>query len=251
MFLRESDFASFKKRKTFLSSDDESIRNLTKVSITIAKHLFSKQEYKEKNIVFSPLSLYTVLSIVAAGSDGPTQQQLLDFLQSESIDQLKSLSSQLVSYILADASPSGGPLLSFVNGGWIEQSLSLQPSFKQIVATDFKATLASVDFKTKAEEVRKEVNLWAKKETNGLIKNLLPPGSVDSLTKLIFANALYFKGSWSREFNTSKTKDYDFHLLNGNSNKVPFMTSNREQYISVFDGFKVLRLFYKRGESFV
>jgi serpin B len=97
--------------------------------------------------------------------------------------------------------------------------------------------------------VRKEVNLWAKKETNGLIKNLLPPGSVDGLTKLIFANALYFKGSWSREFDTSKTKDYDFHLLNGNSNKVPFMTSNREQYISVFDGFKVLRLFYKRGES--
>jgi serpin B len=97
--------------------------------------------------------------------------------------------------------------------------------------------------------VTKEVNLWAQKETNGLIKNLLPPGSVDSLTKLIFANALYFKGTWSEEFDTSKTKDYDFHLLNGNSNKVPFMTSKRDQYISVFDGFKVLRLFYKRGES--
>ncbi|MCH83432.1 serpin-ZX, partial [Trifolium medium] len=227
----------------------ESITNLTKVSMTMANHLFSKQEFQENNIVFSPLSLYTVLSIITAGSEGPTQQQLMSFLQSESIDQLKSLSSQLVSYTLTDATPTGGPLLSFVNGMWVEQSLSLQPSFKEIVATDFKATLASVDFMTKALEVRKEVNLWAEKETNGLIKNLLPPGSVNTLTKLIFANALYFKGAWEEEFETLYTKDYDFHLLNDNSVKVPFMRSWKEQFIGVFDGFKVLRLPYKHGED--
>ncbi|PNY12867.1 serpin-ZX-like protein [Trifolium pratense] len=226
----------------------ESITNLTKVSLTMAKHLFSKEQYKEKNVVFSPLSLQVVLSIIAAGSDGPTQQQLLDFLQFESVDQLKSLSSQLVSYVLADATPAGGPQLSFVNGTWVEQSLLLQPSFKKIVANDFKATIASVDFRNKAPQVREEVNLWAEKETNGLIKNLLPRDAVDSLTKFIFANALYFKGTWSREFDTSKTKDYDFHLLNGHSNKVPFMTSSKEQFIRSFDGFKVLRLFYKHGD---
>jgi serpin B len=128
---------------------NETIANLTKVSMTIAKYLFSKQKYQEKNVVISPLSLHIVLSIIAAGSEGPTQQQLMSFLRSESIDQLKSLSSQLVSYVLADASPIGGPQLSFANGIWVEQSLSLQPSFKEIVATDFKATLSSVDFTTK------------------------------------------------------------------------------------------------------
>ncbi|MCH86077.1 serpin-ZX, partial [Trifolium medium] len=132
-----------------MNFNSESITNLTKVSLTMAKHLFSNEEYKEKNVVFSPLSLQIVLSIVAAGSEGPTQQQLLDFLQFESVDQLKSLCSQLVSYVLADATPAGGPLLSFVNGTWVEQSLSLRPSFKEIVATDFKATIASVDFRTK------------------------------------------------------------------------------------------------------
>jgi serpin B len=111
--------------------------------MTMANHLFSKQEYQQNNMVFSPLSLYTVLSLVAAGSEGPTQQELLSFLLSKSIDQLKSLSSQLVSFVLAGANaPSGGPLLSFVNGIWIEKSLSIRPSFKKIVATDFKATLA-------------------------------------------------------------------------------------------------------------
>ncbi|WJX34828.1 hypothetical protein P8452_22901 [Trifolium repens] len=233
-----------------IRSRRKSITDLTKVSMTMANHLFSKQEYQQNNMVFSPLSLYTVLSLVAAGSEGPTQQQLLSFLLSKSVDQLKSLSSQLVSSVLAGAnSPSVGPVLSFVNGIWIEKSLSIRPSFKKIVATDFKATLASVDFITKAFEVTGEVNLWAEKETNGLIKNLLPPESVDNLTRLIFANTLYFKGAWEEEFDIFETEDYDFHLLNDNSVKVPFMRSWDEQFIGVFDGFKVLRLPYKQGED--
>ncbi|AES73240.1 putative Serpin family protein [Medicago truncatula] len=233
-----------------MNLQSESISNLNKFSVTIAKHLFSKEEFKEKNVVFSPLSLHVVLSIIAAGAEGPTQDQLLTFLQSRSTDELKSLSSQLVSYLLADATPAGGPLLSFVNGVWVEQSLTFQHSFKETVATDFKSNTASVDFVNKAFEGRKEVNLWAEKETNGLIKDLLPPDSVDSLTNLIFANALYFKGAWSEEFDTSKTKDYDFNLLNGSQVKVPFMTSMKRQFISVFDGFKVLRLFYKHEYSY-
>jgi len=97
--------------------------------------------------------------------------------------------------------------------------------------------------------VREEVNLWAEKETKGLIKDLLPRRSAHSLTSLIFANALYFKGVWKQQFATSKTKDYDFDLLNGNSIKVPFMTSKDDQFISSFDDFKVLGLPYKQGKD--
>ena len=97
--------------------------------------------------------------------------------------------------------------------------------------------------------MRKEVNLWAEKETNGLIKEILPQGSIHNLTRLIFANALYFKGLWYEKFDASKTKDNDFHLLNGNSVKVPFMTSKKKQFIRAFDGFKVLGLPYKQGED--
>ncbi|XP_045825941.1 serpin-ZX [Trifolium pratense] len=225
----------------------ESITNQTNVSLSIANHIFSKQSHQDKNIVLSPLSLQVVLSIIAAGSEGPTQQQLLEFLQSKSTDHLDSFASQLVSVVLSDAAPAGGPLLSFADGVWVEQTLSLLPSFKQIVSTDYKANLSSVDFITRAVEVTKEVNLWAEKETNGLIKEILPPDSVNSQTKLVFTNALYFKGEWNEKFDASKTEDYDFHLLNGSSIKVPFMTSKKKQFIRAFDGFKVLGLPYKQG----
>lgn len=225
----------------------ESIANQTNVSLSVAKHLFSKES--DNNIVFSPLSLQVVLSIIASGSEGPTQQQLFNFLQSKSTDHLNYFASQLVSVILSDASPAGGPLLSFVDGVWVDQTLSLQPSFQQIVSTHFKAALSSVDFQNKAVEVTNEVNSWAEKETNGLIKELLPLGSVNNATRLIFANALYFKGAWNDKFDASKTEDYEFHLLNGSPVKVPFMTSKKKQFIRAFDGFKVLGLPYKQGED--
>lgn len=92
------------------------------------------------------------------------------------------------------------------------------------------------------KEARRLVNSWVGKETNGLVKKILPPNALDELTRLVLANALYFKGEWSNKFDADDTKDYDFYLLNGDSIKVPFMSMYERQYISVFDGFKVLKL---------
>jgi len=124
-------------------------KSLTNVSLIITKHLLSNQKLNEENVVFSPLSLTTVLIMIATGSEGPTQQQLLSFLHSESTGDLKSLCSQLVSSVLSDGAPAGGPCLSYVNGVWVEQSLPLQPSFRQLMTTDFKAAFAAVDFVNK------------------------------------------------------------------------------------------------------
>ncbi|KAG7579102.1 Serpin domain [Arabidopsis thaliana x Arabidopsis arenosa] len=94
-----------------------------------------------------------------------------------------------------------------------------------------------------------EVNTWASRHTNDLIKDLLPPGSVKSLTNWIYGNALYFKGAWEKEFDKSMTKDKPFHLLNDKQVSVPFMTSYKSQFIEAYDGFKVLRLPYRQGRD--
>lgn len=104
-------------------------------------------------------------------------------------------------------------------------------------------------FLGKAEEVRVEVNSWVENHTNNLIRDLLPAGSVASETDKIYANALYFKGAWKRPFDKCYTKDRDFHLVNGTSVSVPFMTSFDYQYVKAYDGFKVLRLPYRRGSN--
>ncbi|XP_071692069.1 serpin-ZX-like [Rutidosis leptorrhynchoides] len=228
----------------------QSIKNQTHVSITLSNHLLNKSY--NSNVVFSPLSIHVVLNLIASGSKGQTLDHLLSFLKAKNMDELNALSSQLVSMIMIDGSPavkSGGPRLSFANGVWVEQTVSLKPSFKQVVETVHKAACNHVNFQTRAAEVVEEVNLWAEKQTNGLIQDILPAGAVDNSTRLIFANAIYFKGSWSEKFDPLKTKDFDFHLLDGSKVLVPFMTSKKKQFLRKYEDFKVLGLPYENGND--
>ncbi|KAK8580954.1 hypothetical protein V6N13_144010 [Hibiscus sabdariffa] len=199
----------------------ELITSQTNVSLRLTKQLL-RTEAKDSNLVFSPLSIQVALSLLAAGAKGPTLDQLLSFLESKSNDQLSSLYSKLVSVVFADGSPAGGPCLSSANGVWVDKSLPLKPSFEHVMDNVYKADTNHVDFQTEAVQVAKEVTLWAEKETNG---------------------------AWKRAFDASRTKDYDFHLINGSSVKVAFMTSKKEQSVGAYDGFKVLGLPYKQGED--
>ncbi|CAN6582715.1 unnamed protein product [Malus baccata var. baccata] len=125
----------------------ESIINQNDFALGLTKQLL-QTEGKQSNLVYSPLSIHVLLSLIAAGSKGPTQDQLLSILKSNSTDHLNSFATELVSVIFSDGSPSGGPQLSFANGGWVDRRLPLKPSFKQVVETSYMAALAQVDFQT-------------------------------------------------------------------------------------------------------
>ncbi|CAJ2631017.1 serpin-ZX-like [Trifolium pratense] len=220
----------------------KSVRCQEDVALTITKHLLLKQDFQQKNLVFSPLSLFVVLSVVAAGSEGHSLDQLLSFLQFDSIDNLIAFFSQLVALFSDDR-------MCFINGMWADESIPLSHSFKQLVATHYNTTLASVDFKTKGGQACRDVNLWVEKETNGLITKLLHPSMVSNSTELVFANALCFNGVWEHMFMPISVPA-GFHLLNGTKVIAPFMLSKqREHFIGIFDGFKVLRLSYKQGRD--
>ncbi|EMS61004.1 Serpin-ZX [Triticum urartu] len=158
-----------------------------------------------------------------------------------------ALTWQVVQLVLADASVEGGPRVAFANGVFVDTSTPLRSSFKEVAVGKYKAETHSVDFQTKAAEVACQVNTWVEKLTSGLIKEILPDGSVDSTTRLVLGNALYFKGAWTQEFDASKTKDGEFHLLDGSSVQASFMSSTNEQYLSSHDNLKVLKLPYRQG----
>ncbi|KAG7584693.1 Serpin domain [Arabidopsis thaliana x Arabidopsis arenosa] len=205
---------------------------------------------KNSNFVFSPASINAVLTMATTTTDDETLRSfILSFLRSSSIDELKAIFREIASVVLMDGSKRGGPKIAVANGVWIEQSLSCSPEFKDLFENFFKADFAQVDFKSKAGEVRMEVNSWASRHTNGLIKNLLPPGSVTRKTTKIYGNALYFKGAWENKFDKSMTIRKPFYLVDGKQVHVPFMKSYQRQYIKAYNGFKVLRLPYGQGDN--
>lgn len=137
----------------------QSISNQTDVALRIANRLLLSEEGKKSNLVFSPLSIHVVLSLIAAGSKGPTLDQLVSFLGSKSSEQLNSFASEIVSFVFTDGSPSGGPRLSFANGVWIDKSLSLKPPFRQVVDDFYKATLHQVDFQNEVSATQPQLAL--------------------------------------------------------------------------------------------
>ncbi|KAL3692110.1 hypothetical protein R1sor_005761 [Riccia sorocarpa] len=100
-----------------------------------------------------------------------------------------------------------------------------------------------------AKEERTNINKWVEDETKGKIEDLLPPSSLNEKTAMVLANALYFKGTWKKKFNPEETKDDDFHLLDGKTVKVPYMTSKKKQSVRQFDTHKVLKLSYLQGDD--
>ncbi|RCV41872.1 hypothetical protein SETIT_9G169300v2 [Setaria italica] len=203
------------------------------------------------NTVFSPLSLHVALSLLAAGAGGATRDQLLDALGGgdgpAAAESLHALAEQVAQLVLADGSEAGGPRVTFADAVFVDASFKLKPAFEKVAVGKYKAETQSVDFQKKAAQVAAQVNSWVEKVTSGLIKELLPPDSVDETTRLVLGNALYFKGAWTEKFDASETRDSEFHLLDGSSVQAPFMSSTDDQYIAAYDTFKVLKLPYQQG----
>ncbi|KAG2243048.1 hypothetical protein Bca52824_095111 [Brassica carinata] len=188
------------------------------------------------------------VSMFLAGNLNPKEKEtvrsfIISFLRSSSTDELNAVFGEICSVVLADGSASGGPKIAAVNGVWIDQSLSVDSSWNDLLVNFFKAEFAQ------AEIVRTEVNAWASRHTNNLIQDLLPRRSVTSQTEWIYGNALYFKGAWEKKFDKCLTKHKPFHLVNGESVSVPFMSSHKNQYVKAYDDFKVLRLGYQQGRD--
>ncbi|CAM0877740.1 unnamed protein product [Alopecurus aequalis] len=228
-----------------------SIVHQTRFALRLASAISSNPEYAAANAVYSPLSLHVVLSLVAAGAAGATREQLVAVLGSgevgEEAEGLQALAEQVVQLVLADASGAGGPRVAFANGVFVDTSLPLNPSFKELAVGSYKADVQSADFRTKPAEATVQVNSWVEKVTTGLIRDILPQGSVDSDTRLVLGNALYFKGAWHEKFDASRTRDDMFHLLDGGSVQTPFMSFTNEQYILPSDNLKILKLPYHQG----
>uniref|UniRef100_A0A8B9FE64 Serpin family B member 10 n=1 Tax=Amazona collaria TaxID=241587 RepID=A0A8B9FE64_9PSIT len=190
---------------------------------------FFKQECQEdgdKNILFSPLSISSALAAVYLGAKGNTADQMakvsLKIGKSDNIHAgFKALNFEI-------NQPTKNYLLKSVNQLYGEKSLPFNKvgsPFIQIMLSKkyYNAEPQSVDFVGAADEIRREINSEVKHQTEGKIQNLLPPGSIDSLTRLVLINALYFKGNWSTKFEAEATRQRLFKINMHTTKPVPMM----------------------------
>jgi serpin B len=197
------------------------------------------------NVVFSPYSVQAALAMVDAGAAGETAVQIGHVLGSSSASVLGASNGALADRLAAAASaPSSAPAkdaarLSIANSLWVSSRLSLMQSFSHALSEDFGAIPQTTDFASQPEAARQSINNWVASHTANIIKDLMPPGSVNPQTVLVLANAVYLKAHWSSPFDPRSTAPGEFVTLSGARVRVPFMTQTST------------KLGYAAGDGFV
>ncbi|NXA48164.1 SPB6 protein, partial [Nothocercus julius] len=85
-------------------------------------------------------------------------------------------------------------------------------SFTESSQKFYHAGLEPTDFVHSSEDSRKQINDWVEEKTAGKIQNLLTTGVINSLTRLVLVNAIYFKGNWEAQFDKERTLERPFKL---------------------------------------
>ncbi|NWU47188.1 SPB6 protein, partial [Dromas ardeola] len=108
--------------------------------------------------------------------------------------------------------PNTKYILRTANRLYGEKTFEFLSSFIESSQKLYHAGLEQTDFVNASEDSRKQINGWVEERTEGKIQNLLAEGIINSLTRLVLVNAIYFKGNWEKQFNKSSTAERPFHI---------------------------------------
>lgn len=181
------------------------------------------QAAADDNLVFSPVSISLALAMLYNGAATETATQMATTLHfTLPTDRLNAAFDALDLALTAPpASGAGSFQLSLANAAWTQNGFPILPAYLDALAENYGAGINTVDFETAPDAARTAINAWVAGKTQNQIPNLFPQGSIDNLTRLVLANAVYFHGDWVTPFDPNSA-DGTFHAAAGDVS-VPMM----------------------------
>jgi serpin B len=138
--------------------------------------------------------------------------------------------------------------LNIVNAIWGQKGYPFLAQYLDLLAEDYGAGLRTLDFRGAPDAGRQTINKWVADQTEQRIKDLIPPGAIDTLTRLVLTNAIYFNAAWANNFEKNATQPADFHLADGSAVKVPMMHQTERLGYAAGDRYQVVTLPYDGRE---
>lgn len=202
------------------------------------------KEEKDSNVFISPLSVSMALGMTYNGANGETQEAMQKTLELNGLT-LQEVNESYKSLIELLRGLDPKVRFQIANSIWYRHEFSFEKEFISLNRTYFNAEVRGLDFND--PNAVKIINGWVDENTNGKIKGIVDD-PIDPLTVMFLINAIYFKGTWTYEFDKSLTKDDWFILPDGSKKACKMMTQEGDfQYLETAD-FQAIDLPYGDGD---
>ena len=194
---------------------------------------------EDDNMMLSPLSASTAISMLLNGTDGETFSQIRDMLGygGLTLDEINENYNRLVNQLLTI-----DPVvqLSLANSVWYSEVFEAKQTFLERMSTEYSAKTGALDFTSPS--ALSTINNWAKDNTNGKIEKVLD--EIDPNAVMFLMNALYFKGDWTHKFDKKQTNPRLFYPQNSNPKNVEMMHSEMPFRLYSGNDFRAIELPY-------
>lgn len=223
-------------------------------AVDLYRAVASSPDYTDKDVFLSPHSVSAALVMTYAGARTQTKAEMKKALHLGLADDRLHRGFNHLDLALASrgqgATAADGKAfrLRIANAIWGQKNYTFETPFLDTLAVNYGAGLNVVDFKTAAEPARLLINGWVEEKTENRIKNLIPEGVLNDLTRMVLVNAVYFNAAWGKKFDKSSTGLAPFAKLDGSETQVSMMNAELTAAHTKDAAFEAIELPYDGGE---
>lgn len=217
----------------------DEIKDVAEMNQSFGWDIFQKEVESEptKNVLISPLSIQTALSMAINGAGGMTLDEMQEVLYCNPCD-LTKLNMQQQKLILSLTRQSGHPEVRIANAYFYDPDrMMLKASFEQLLTDYYDCVFKKDDFDNE-QKALDNINHWVSNSTKGKIDKILD--EIGSLDVAFLINALYFKSDWAKGFAPELSHEAPFNLLNGTTVPVMFVSGDRDLHHAKTADFQIV-----------
>ncbi|MCK9299243.1 MAG: serpin family protein [Methanoculleus sp.] len=228
-------------------ADDSVAAGNNRFAFDLYRRLAAEPAHAGDNLFFSPYSISSALAITCEGARGTTADEIRSVLHLPTNETLRR--EGFADLNAALNSGSANYTLRTANALWAEETYSFLPEYIGAAARWYGANVTNLDFISDPGGSRETINRWVEGETEEKIRDLLPPGSIDPLTRLVITNAIYFKGTWVEQFDANETTKEEFRVGPDETVTVAMMHGDAVYPYAETEALQVLEMPYAHGNE--
>ena len=194
-----------------------------------ALDLFKQVNPGRENIIYSPYSISNILALVYGGTREQTAAEMAEVLYFPQNHQDLHGAEKKLGESLDSVNFSPGTEMEIANAIWAQENFTFLPGYFELAGKFYGAPLELVDFipEDRREKSRIQINEWVSGNTRQHIRDLIPPGLLNTNTRMVLTNAIYFNGKWEYPFTKDSTLPSVFHVSREESLNTMFMSQTK------------------------